>query len=142
MERHQQNINNIILPIKKMVKRNVKLIIEPGRYLINDSFFIISRIMSLKNVKNKIWYILDVGTNLLIPRPNAYFEVFPLINKNTKFYCSSFSDGICSSNSIISNNLYLPMLKINDLVLITNCGGYTYNLQSNFGYKKIEPSLL
>jgi len=115
-----------------------ELIIEPGRFLINDCFIGISTINSVKVLNSFNWYIIDLSTNFLVPRANSYFEVFPIIKKETSRKEAKFGDGICSSSSIIGNSLFLPEMEIGDKVCILNCGAYTQNLASSFGFELPE----
>ncbi|MDD2715462.1 MAG: hypothetical protein PHW04_06160 [Candidatus Wallbacteria bacterium] len=137
LERQGMDITTLLKPVSEFIRGKSeirRLIIEPGRYLVNDCFLGLASVLNVKKNFPGIWYLLDLGTNVLVPRPNAYFEIYPLRWKKGPLYTSSFGDGLCSSNSVIARNLYLPELQSGDQVLIANCGAYTMNQGSNFGY--------
>ncbi|MDD5092203.1 MAG: hypothetical protein PHQ23_14985 [Candidatus Wallbacteria bacterium] len=144
LERSGNGVESFFAPLIDSVRshpRFRRLVVEPGRFLINDCFTGLSTAITSKEAAGETWHILDIGTNVLIPRPNAHFEVFPLIRKSSKLHTASFADGICSKNSVIARRLLLPHLEPGDRVAILNCGAYTINMASTFGYA-IPPVLV
>ncbi|MEO0202757.1 MAG: diaminopimelate decarboxylase [candidate division WOR-3 bacterium] len=101
-----------------------RVFIEPGRYLIADAGFILSRVISIKKGYPYDFLVIDCGMSELI-RPalyGAYHPIKPLKEGLAeKFYI--VVGPICESSDVFGEYL-LPNMELNDLIVIENCGAY------------------
>lgn len=101
------------------------LALEPGRYLSAFAGYSIGKTLDLKPVGKKTWIITDIGTNTLIPIPNARYEI-SLPQQAREGYWVGVTDGITSpSNNIVGSTYIKEMPQIGDYLVIKNTGAYT-----------------
>ncbi len=100
--------------------------IEPGRFLTGHAGFSIGRVLDIKEVGKKYWVITDIGTNTLIPIPNARYQLaLPEPAANGKFTVG-VTDGITSpSNNIVHATRLSTLPAIGSFICIENTGSYT-----------------
>ncbi|MDT7880072.1 MAG: diaminopimelate decarboxylase [Candidatus Hydrothermia bacterium] len=109
-----------------------QIFIEPGRYLIADAGFILTKVISIKKGYPHDFLVIDCGMSELI-RPalySAYHPIRSLENRNSeKFYI--VVGPICESSDVFGE-YFLPNMKLNELLIIENCGAYGYSMSSNY----------
>ena len=108
----------------KILKRKENIIIEPGRYLVENACKIISKVLAVK--KDKI--IIDAGMNLLNKFSNSKFKVTAQGKKDHAY--KVFGPIPTDIDNIGAHNL--PELKAGDEVVIENAGAYTLSMASNW----------
>jgi diaminopimelate decarboxylase len=123
-----QNFANEIINEKKRLGLNQKLIFEPGRYIVGDACFVISRVMSIKDN----WVILDTGVNYLIPLKGSDYRIKCLDNSKSRRY--DFAGNLCFGADIIAKDILCSNLKVGDIIKIENCGAYTLSMSEQFIY--------
>jgi len=99
-------------------KKEYSLILEPGRYIINDAGIVITQIISQKTNCNRKWLITDVGVNTLIPLKSASYDVIPLINNDKRLAVYDIGDHIASSIGVIKRNVQLPAMTSTGMYLV------------------------
>ena len=116
------------------ILKNRILLMECGRYFVEDIAIGLTKVLERKSVQGKNWLIVDLGTNLLIPIPSSDFlAVEPYSQKvETTF---SVADGICSPAAVISRSVELPVLSKGEHLFLLNIGAYTYTLAESFGFR-------
>jgi len=133
---NDDKIKKFIRNITNMLKINspdITLIFELGRYIVSDSVIILSKISSLKRKGNKLWAILDIGTNYLIPTLGSQFKVIAC-QKKTKSCLVSFADGICSPAGFIDRTR-ISKIEEGNYVAVLNAGAYTSVMKEEFVFK-------
>ena len=132
--------------IKKFLKKNnCKIIFEPGRSIIGNTGFLISKITYIKNNGNKHFIILDAGMNDLM-RPALYGAKHKTLasikrNKNSnKTY--EFVGPICESTDKFLTIKNYQKLKEKDIVVICDVGAYGMSLSSNYNIRPKAVELL
>ncbi len=112
--------------------KNYRVFIEPGRYLIGDAGFILSKVISIKKGYPHDFLVIDCSMSELI-RPalyGAYHPIKPLKEKAPeKFYL--VVGPICENSDVFGEYL-LPSMDLYDLLIIENCGAYGYSMSSNY----------
>ena len=140
------NLNRYSKSIKKiLIKNKSKIIFEPGRSIIGNSGFLISKIIYIKEGHKKDFIILDAAMNDLM-RPalyNANHRIIPA-NKNSKKTKKSyeFVGPICESTDKFSTLKGFQKLKEKDLILICDVGAYGMSLSSNYNLRPKSTELL
>ncbi|CAL4322817.1 Diaminopimelate decarboxylase [Buchnera aphidicola (Chaitophorus sp. 3695)] len=142
--------------ISKKLNCKIKLEIEPGRFLVAESGLLVSKIESIKIVKNRTFILLNCGFNELI-RPVLYgsyhyISVLPMDNR-TLDYAKKIEvivgGPLCESGDIFTqkenNILYtikIPIVKIGDYLIIHDVGAYGSSMSSNYNSRPLIPEIL
>ena len=119
-------------------KNNSKIIFEPGRSIIGNSGFLISKILYIKEGHKKDFIILDAAMNDLM-RPALYKATHRIIpvqkknNKTKKIY--EFVGPICESTDKFLTIKKFQKLKEKDLIIICDVGAYGMSLSSNYNLR-------
>lgn len=108
------------------------IVIECGRYFVEDAAVAVGSVTGVKSVQQHNWLIIDVPTNLLVPIPSAEFLVdSPFLSSPRETY--GVADLICSPAAIINREVEIPNLNVDDRIFVFKCGAYTYTLAESFG---------
>ena len=133
------NLKKYSVHIKKFLKKyRARVIFEPGRSIIGNSGFLVSKIIYIKEGYKKNFIILDAAMNDLI-RPalyNAKHRIIPLKKNNKrskKIY--EFVGPICESTDKFSTLKKFQKLNEKDLVVICDVGAYGMSLSSNYNLR-------
>lgn len=128
-------ICSILDPFFKNKNKKPEIIIEPGRFLVDDSTIFVTKIVNQKIIGNKQIITID-ATNQMISsvwfRPQIV-KVFPLQkNKivNTIIYGSS-----CQEDDILFKGK-LPLTNLNNLLVFYCVGAYNQNMTNKFIFPK------
>lgn len=104
-----------------------KLGMEPGRYLSSYAGYTIGKVLDLKKMNGKYWVITDIGTNTLIPIPNARYKLATTdVGVHSNMFTVGITDGMTSpSNNIIFEVQVSQLPEIGSYICIENTGAYT-----------------
>lgn len=114
---------------------DVTLVCEPGRSLVGDCGYLLTRVLYEKNNGFKRFVIVDGAMNDLI-RPSlygAYHEIEVCGKENVKE--TSLADvvgPICESGDFFAKNILLPNLEHDDLLVVKSAGAYGFSMSSNY----------
>lgn len=108
----------------------IKLILEPGRFLVSDSGILLTRIISVK----KDWIFIDGGINLI---PESIFFIrrgFIIPSKIKKASSKKYNIAGPTLNTadVLAVKQPLPELKVNDLVIVLDAGAYSLSRSNQF----------
>ncbi len=145
--------NNKILNLKKyafdinkfLKKNNSQIIFEPGRTIIGNAGYLISKIIYIKEGHKKDFVIIDAAMNDFM-RPalyNAKHRIIPTVKKNKrikKIY--EFVGPICESTDRFSTIRMSQRLNEKDFVVICDVGAYGMSLSSNYNLRPKAAELL
>ena len=120
--------------------KEIYLYLELGRFIVNDSGIVLSRITRKKTNRGNTWLISDIATNYLIPLPSAEYKVIPAEIRSRPNECVNIGGGICSSSDVIETGACLPSIEEGEYIAILNTGAYTNVMVSSFVYSK--PNIL
>ena len=140
------NYKKYNIALKKFLKNlNSKIIFEPGRSIIGNVGFLISKVIYIKESKQKKFIILDAGMNDLM-RPALYgasHRIFPAIKTNkilkNKY---EFVGPICETTDKFLTLKNFQKLYENDIVIICDVGAYGMSLSSNYNLRPKSVELL
>ena len=119
-------------------KNNVKIIFEPGRSIIGNTGVLLTKVIYIKESKNRRFVILDAAMNDLI-RPalyNAYHNIIPIQRNKKKINkIHNFVGPVCeTSDQFLTVGSY-NKLKENDILAICDVGAYGSVLSSNYNLR-------
>ncbi len=114
---------------------NKKIIFEPGRYLIEDSFVAITKVLRTKKSWGRKWAFIDIGANTLIPMRYSHYSVVPA-NFRGKGQYTNIGGPLCLPVDILSDEAVNFEIEEGDLLVVLNCGAYTISMSEQFGYPR------
>jgi diaminopimelate decarboxylase len=132
----------------------VTLEIEPGRYLVAESGYLISEIRAVKRTGNNVFYLVDAGFNNLA-RPVMYGAYHPMSiaprDGDTRRGLHDVVVGgpLCESGDIFTqeeggyvSRRCLPEASVGDYLVIECAGAYGFVMSSNYNSKPMSAEVL
>ena len=132
--------------IKSFLKKNdVKIIFEPGRSIIGNVGYLLSKIIYIKQTKKRNFIILDSAMNDMM-RPALYkAEHMILPSRLSKAKIKKkheFVGPICETTDKFLSTIKYQKLNQNDVVIICDVGAYGMVLSSNYNLRAKPPEIL
>ena len=125
--------------------RNLTLIIEPGRYLIAEAGFLLTRVNTVKkNPNGRVFVGVDSGFNHLI-RPAMYGSFHPvhnISNPEGRMQKVDVVGDICENGDKFAEDRRIRQAREGDLILIGAAGAYGYSMSSNYNMRPRPPEVL
>ncbi len=147
-EKNQKEFNYKIFNslIKNFLKKyNCKIIFEPGRSIIANTGILISKVIYIKNIKNKKFVILDAAMNDFM-RSALYGSKHKIIpsKKNRKVLNKRFEfvGPICESTDKFLTVKKFQNIKEKDVIIICDVGAYGMSLASNYNTRPLPAEIL
>ncbi|MBU2917242.1 type III PLP-dependent enzyme [Psychrosphaera sp. F3M07] len=137
-------INVFCAPIRDALTQlpeTVRVIAEPGRFLVAPSVTNIAAVMGQAERNEQTWYYLDDGiygsfSGLMFDE--AKYQTKSLIQSDD-VYSSVLAGPTCDSIDVITDNIMLPKLNNGDLIVSTMMGAYCSCTATDFNFfKKAE----
>ena len=130
----------------KLKSFNLKVIVEPGRSIIGNTSFLISKVLYIKKNESKNFAICDAGMNDLL-RPalyKSYHEIVNLSNfqssdKNLNVF--DIVGPVCESSDCFFPKKTIDLSE-NDYIAIMNTGAYGYSMASNYNSRPKPEEIL
>ncbi|HVA45399.1 MAG TPA: diaminopimelate decarboxylase [Pirellulales bacterium] len=139
----------------------IHLEIEPGRYLVAESGFLITEIRAVKQMGAHLFYLVDAGFNNLA-RPILYGSHHPMSIVPAKVDGGPAAGGdarrprdvvvggpLCESGDIFTQSeggfvctRSLPAAEVGELLAIENAGAYGFAMSSNYNSKPLAAEVL
>ena len=133
------NYKKYAIAIRRFLKNhNSKIIFEPGRSIVGNIGFLISKVIYIKDNGSKKFIILDAAMNDLI-RPALYganHRTLPVLKTNKiskKSY--EFVGPICESTDKFITLKKFQDLKEKDFIVMCDVGAYGMSLSSNYNVR-------
>ena len=121
---------------------NLKLLLEPGRFLVAQAGALLARVLFVKKNGEKTFVITDAAMNDLI-RPalyQAYHEIVPVMpRRSARKIVADVVGPVCESGDFFARDRELPPLRPGDLVAILDAGAYGMSLASNYN-SRLRPA--
>lgn len=134
-----------VLPLLK--KTGLKVILEPGRFIVGNAGILVTRILYIKKTPLKKFVIVDSGMNDLI-RPalyDAYHNILPLRGSPSFLRRLEKSDvvgPICESGDFFAKDRRLPLVKEGDYLAVMSAGAYGFSMSSNYNSRRRAAEVL
>ena len=135
------------------VGHEVCLEIEPGRFLVAESGFLVTQIRSIKTTCDKQFYLVDAGFNNLA-RPIMYGAYHPISiaveeNENCEHVDVVVGGPLCESGDIFTQQeggfvctRSLPKAQVGDYLVLECAGAYGSVMGSNYNSKLLAAEVL
>ena len=113
---------------------NPTLCIEPGRYIVGDASYLLTRVNTVKQSYRKFVGV-DAGFNTLL-RPTMYGSYHHiLVGDKPEARAQENLDvagNICESGDLFARERPLPKIKEGDVLAIMNAGAYAFSMASQY----------
>ena len=113
---------------------DVTFVCEPGRYLVGNSGYLLTKVLYEKFNGQKRFVIVDGAMNDLI-RPSlygAYHEITPYNKPMTGASTCDVVGPVCESGDFLAKNIALPPMQHDDLLIVKSAGAYGFTMSSNY----------
>jgi diaminopimelate decarboxylase len=141
--------------LEKQLGHKLNLEIEPGRYLVAESGYLVTEIRAVKQMGGNTFYLLDAGFNNLA-RPILYGSYHPMAicprsGAGNKLPLREVVVGgpLCESGDIFTQEeggfvctRALPQADVGDYLVIENAGAYGFVMASNYNSKPLAAEVL
>jgi diaminopimelate decarboxylase len=109
-----------------------QVVIEPGRFLVNDAAVCLMSILSCKQNSGRRWVLVDAGRNILPPRENAEYVAMPsdVRSGRTRY---TIGDFLCMPSEPNPISFVSGAVEPGEVMTVFNCGAYTFSLAQSFG---------
>ncbi len=132
-----------IIPLLKPL--GLKILFEPGRYMVGNAGVLLTRVLYLKKGGRKKFAIVDAGMNDLI-RPALYegfHEIIPLREPASSAREKMDIVGpVCESGDFFAQDRELPPLEEGELVALMSAGAYGFSMASNYNSRALPAEVL
>ncbi len=133
----------------------ISLEIEPGRYLVAESGFLVAEVRSVKQVGGNLFALVDAGFNDLA-RPVMYGSYHPISVAARSGDAADREQAeivvggpLCESGDIFTqreggyvDSRLLPVPQVGDFIVLENAGAYGFVMSSNYNSKRRAAEVL
>lgn len=115
-------------------KRELTIIMEPGRSITGNAGILVTKVLYLKNTKKKRFLIVDAGMNDLV-RPSfydAYHHIMPVVKSLRKTIIADVVGPICESGDFLAKDRELKAVKPGEFLSVMSAGAYGFSMSSNY----------
>lgn len=135
-------IKKLIEGLRRKLKKNVRLIFEPGRRLAASSGWFVTRITDIKKLNNTRYIVVDASVSVF-PRPfhhpdSPHRAITPFKNGELGFEDSVVVGKTTFSKDILSKSSLSCSLEEGDVVVFDQAGAYCDSMRSKF-LGQLEP---
>jgi diaminopimelate decarboxylase len=135
LEASGHRIVDFLIPLGAEIRRlggHRELLLEPGRFLLNDAAVCIGRVLTRKRNAGREWLLTDAGSHILPASDHAEYYAAParLTRGDRRFMVG---DALCIPTGVLPRSFCLGEIRSGDDLVILNCGAYTFSLAQHFG---------
>ncbi|MFA5335331.1 MAG: diaminopimelate decarboxylase [Candidatus Omnitrophota bacterium] len=133
---HPQSAERFAKAVIPLIRKlDVRLILEPGRFIVGNSGILVAKVTYVKKTRSKNFVIVDAAMNDLI-RPSlydAYHEILPVIRKPVRRKVLADVVGpICETGDFLARDRKLPEFRSGELLAVMGAGAYGFTMSSNY----------
>ena len=114
--------------------QELKLIIEPGRYIVAEAGTLLAQVVDVKTQPARTFVLVDSGFNHLI-RPamyDSYHHVNNLSNPGGEEVVVAIGGNICESGDLFALDRSISKPRVGDILAIHTTGAYGYSMSSRY----------
>lgn len=120
--------------LPRLKNRNVRLLFEPGRFLVAEAGCLLTRVLYRKEPGHKNFVIVDAAMNDLA-RPalyDAHHPIWPTRKSRGGSYVADVVGPICESGDYLAKARAVPRPKAGDLWAVMAAGAYGFSMSSQY----------
>jgi diaminopimelate decarboxylase len=151
LEKFGESISKLMDEFSKAEGRNVKLLLEPGRFLVAESGVLLAKVVEIKHTPLYKFAIVNTGFNHLA-RPVMYGSYHEIINiskiDSKEFEEIVVAGNLCESGDIFTRNeegiepRRIQKVEYGDILGIFDAGAYGYSMASHYNLKKFPKEVV
>lgn len=125
---------------KQRTGRQLELWIEPGKYLVSEAGYLLTRTSVVKKTPSLTFVAVDTGLNHLI-RPMMYDAWHEIVNaSNPKGTPQKYTvvGNICETDTLGADRM-INEVRESDIIALLNAGAYGYAMSSNYN-SRVRPA--
>jgi diaminopimelate decarboxylase len=117
----------------KVAGSGLKVILEPGRFLVGNSGVLLTRVLYRKRSGGKEFIITDAGMNDLL-RPSHYnaFHRIDAVSPSGRTTVADVVGPICESGDFLALDRQMDDAQPGDLLAVQSAGAYGFVMSSNY----------
>ena len=123
---------------------NLRILIEPGRFISGNSGILVTRVEYLKQTGKKNFVIVDAAMNDLI-RPafyDSYHQIVPVRERSGPTIDSDVVGPICESGDFFAKDRPLAKVGEGDHLALLSAGAYGFAMASNYNSRGTPAEVL
>lgn len=120
--------------LPRLKNRNVRLVFEPGRFLVAEAGCLVTRVLYRKEPGHKNFVIVDAAMNDLA-RPalyDAHHPIWPARKSGGGSYVADVVGPICESGDYLAKARAVPRPQAGDLWAVMAAGAYGFSMSSQY----------
>lgn len=118
---------------QRLGNRSLKLIFEPGRYIVANAGVLLTKVEYLKHTEHKNFAVVDAAMNDLI-RPalyEAWMDIKPVLERHSTSITYDIVGPVCETSDFLGKDRSL-CIDVNDLLAVCSAGAYGFTMSSNY----------
>lgn len=123
-------------------RRRLRLVLEPGRFIVGESGTLIVRVLYVKRSGNKTFVITDGGmTELLRPSHyGGYHQVEPVrARPGAPVVVTDVVGPVCEDGDFLARDRAIELPSAGDLMVVRTAGAYGFSMASNYN-SRLRPA--
>lgn len=137
------DVDDFAAVVKKLLPQGIKLIMEPGRFIVGNAGVLLTRVLYRKRSGGKEFIITDAGMNDLL-RPshyNAYHRI-ELVVPNGRETVANVVGPVCESGDFFAIDRKMDDAMPGDLLAVQSAGAYGFVMASNYNSRRRPAEVL
>lgn len=123
----------------------LKILLEPGRYLVGNAGVLLTRVEFLKRGQGKNFLIVDAAMNDLV-RPamyDSYHEIVPLRRDSARAALTADVVGpVCESGDCFAKGRILQEVGEGEFIALMSAGAYGFTMSSRYNTRNLTAEVL
>jgi len=117
--------------------------LEPGRFLVAQSGFLLTRVNTVKKTPVKTFVNVDAGFNTLM-RPAMYqaYHRVRIAGRTADVSKVDIAGDVCETGDILAADRLLPKAEAGDLAVILDAGAYGFSMASEYNARPMPAEVL
>jgi diaminopimelate decarboxylase len=120
------------------------ILLEPGRWLVAEAGALLTRVVRVKQGRQRHFLVLDAAMNDLL-RPSLYdawHEIVPLTDPRRPLQTYDVVGPVCETGDTFARDRALPQCRAGDLLMIKATGAYGASMASNYNSRPLAAEVL
>ena len=136
-----------MVPLKEFKPLGMKILLEPGRFIVGNAGILVTRVEYLKRTGNKNFVIVDAAMNDLI-RPafyDSYHQIVPLrqhLKKEIPPFKCDIVGPVCESGDFFAKDRLLAPVREGEFLALMSAGAYGFVMASNYNTRPRPAEIL
>lgn len=131
--------------IPKLQNTGLRLVLEPGRYLVAPAGVLLTRVLVIKEMGGKTFVVTDAGMNDLL-RPShyaGYHQVEPVVrHPGRRSVRVDVVGPICETGDFLALDRALELPREGELLLVRTVGAYGFSMASQYNARRRPAEIL